>query len=113
MSVPDQYMLRAGVNYMVKEWTLAVGIRKECLTVHDLIGGSMGFRRPGYIVSVEPGATYEFKKFSLYAYVPVAVKRNRTQSVADKISTDLTGKYTQGDAAFADYAINIGATFKF
>jgi hypothetical protein len=113
MSVPDQYMLRAGVNYMIKGWTLSAGVREECLTVHDLIGGSNGFRRPGYIVSVEPGVTYDFKKFSLYTYVPVAVKRNRTQSVADKISTDLTGKYTQGDAAFADYALNIGATFKF
>ena len=113
MSVPDQYMYRAGLNYTVKHLTVSGGVRKECLTVKDLFGGSNGFRRPGYIVSVEPGVTYEFKKISAYAYVPFAVKRNRTQSVPDKNRTKITGVYAQGDAAFADYALNIGLTFKF
>lgn len=112
MSVPDQYMLRGGVNYNAKNWMFSAGIRKECVPVHDLIGGSLGFRRPGYVVSIEPGVTYSFRKFSLYAYAPVAIERNRTQSMADRITTDLTGKYTQGDAAFADYAVNIGITLK-
>jgi hypothetical protein len=78
-----------------------------------LVGGNNGFRRPGYIVSFEPGITYEFKNFSAYAYVPVALQRNRVQSEPDKIRTKLTGVYAKGDAAFADYAINIGLTFKF
>jgi hypothetical protein len=56
---------------------------------------------------------YQFKKATLYAYVPFAVKRNRTQSVADKLKTADTGVYTQGDAAFADYLVNIGCSFKF
>ncbi|MGF2412419.1 transporter family protein [Ferruginibacter sp.] len=113
MSVPDQYMFRAGINYSYKKLTVAAGIREECLPAKDLVGGSNGFRRPGYIISVEPGVTYEFKKFSAYAYVPVALKRSRTQSVPDKIRTSITGVYAQGDAAFADYAINVGLTFKF
>jgi hypothetical protein len=113
MSVPDQYMIRAGFDYQIKQLTVSAGVRNECLPVHDLIGGSNGFRRPGYIISFEPGLTYEFKKFSAYAYVPVALKRSRTQSVADKIRTDITGVYAQGDAAFADYAVNIGVNFKF
>ena len=113
MSVPDQYMFRAGVNYNYKTLTLAAGIREECLPSRDLIGGNNGFRRPGYIVSFEPGVTYGFKKFSAYAYVPMALKRSRTQSEPDRIRTKLTGVYAQGDAAFADYAINVGLTFKF
>jgi hypothetical protein len=113
MSVPDQYMIRAGFDYEIKQLTISAGVRDECLPVHDLIGGSNGFRRPGYIISFEPGLTYEFKKFSAYAYVPVAVKRSRTQSVPDKIRTGITGVYAQGDAAFADYAINVGLNFKF
>ena len=113
MSVPDQYMIRVGANYTVKSLTASLGFRDECLPVHDLIGGSKGFRRPGYILSVEPGLTYNFKKVSVYAFVPVAVVRNRTQSVADKIQTQLIGKYTQGDAAFADYTINVGFTARF
>jgi len=113
MSVPDQYMIRAGANFTAKDFIFSLGFRDECLPVHDLIGGSKGFRRPGYILSAEPGITYTFKKVSLYAFVPVAFERNRTQSVADKIQTQLTGTYTQGDAAFADYTINIGFTTRF
>ena len=113
MSVPDQMMLRGGVNYTHKSFTYSVGVRDECLPVYDLIGKSDGFRRPGYIVSIEPGVTYSMKKMNFYLYVPYAVERNRTQSVPDKITTQLTGKYTQGDAAFADYTINIGMNIKF
>ena len=113
MSVPDQMMARAGVSYSTGHFVFTAGVRDECLPVHDLVGGSNGFRRPGYIISAEPGVTYVFSKVSLYAYVPVALVRNRTQSVPDKISTQLTGKTAHGDAAFADYAINIGANFRF
>lgn len=113
MSVPDQFMIRAGANITVNNLMFSAGVREECLPVHDLIGGSNGFRRPGYIVSVEPGITYNAKKVSVYAFVPVAVERNRTQSVPDKITTDQTGKYTIGDAAFADYTINVGCSFRF
>lgn len=113
MSVPDQYLVRVGFNYAVKSLMISLGARDECLPVHDLIGGSGGFRRPGYIISAEPGLTYNFKKMSIYAFVPVALVRNRTQSVPDKIKTARTGVYSQGDAAFADYTINVGFTSRF
>lgn len=113
MSVPDQYMIRGGANITVNALTVALGLRKECLPAHDLIGGSSGFRRPGYIISAEPGITYRIGKTNVYAYLPVALKRDRTQSVPDKNRTNITGVYAQGDAAFADYAINLGATFRF
>jgi hypothetical protein len=113
MSVPDQLMARAGVNLMFSRWNISAGLRDECLPVRDLIGKSDGFRRPGYILSAEPGVTYVLGKASIYAFVPIALVRNRTQSVPDKITTQLTGVYTHGDAAFADYAINIGANIRF
>ncbi len=113
MSVPDQYMLRGGVNFSAKDLTLSLGVRDECLPVHDLIGKSGGFRRPGYIISAEPGLNYDFKKISIYAFVPVALLRDRTQSVPDKVKTRLTDAYTHGDAAFADYTINSGFTARF
>ena len=113
MSVPDQYMVRAGVNFTTKSLALSMGIRDECLPAEDLFGGSSGFRRPGYIISVEPGITLKLKKANVYAYIPVALQRSRTQSFADKKRTSITGVYAQGDAAFADYAINNGATFRF
>ncbi|HZF65275.1 MAG TPA: hypothetical protein VEZ55_12345 [Chitinophagaceae bacterium] len=113
MSVPDQYMLRAGANFQIKNIQFSAGARMEGIPSEDVIGGSSGFRRPGYVITAEPGITYTSKKVSVYSFVPIALKRNRTQSYADKIQTKKTGNYTIGDAAFADYAINVGASFKF
>jgi len=113
MSVPDQWMARAGVSIASNHFVFSAGVREECLPVHDLVGGSNGFRRPGYIISAEPGITYSLKNISFYTYVPIAMVRNRTQSVPDKITSSFTGKKTNGDAAFADYAINVGVNFRF
>jgi hypothetical protein len=113
MSVPDQYMVRAGASATVNKFTFSAGMRMECQPSEDLIGGSLGFRRPGKILSVEPGVNYQFRKATLYAYVPFAVKRDRTQSMADKLKTEATGVHAQGDAAFADYLVNVGCSFKF
>ena len=115
-SVPDQYMARGGVNYVisgVKGLGVAAGARLEGIPVYDLVGGSGDFRRPGYIWSVEPTLTYGHKNFNLFASVPFAVKRNRTQSVTDKENSIKQGKHVQGDAAFADYVISAGFAVKF
>lgn len=115
-SVPDQYMFRSGFNYSfehVHGLTIAAGAKLECVPVHDLIGGSGDFRRPGYIWSVEPAVGYQVKKLNLFVSVPFAVVRNRTQSVTDKENSVMQGKHVQGDAAFADYVVNLGFAVKF
>jgi hypothetical protein len=112
MSVPDLFMTRAGVSYMVDKFTFSGGIRVEGLPSSDLIGGSRGFRRPGYIISAEPAITLVTKKASFNLAVPVALKRNRTQSDSDKRRTVDTGEHRQGDAAFADYLVSAGVTFR-
>src|SRR5690606_10665938 len=58
MSVPDQYMVRGGASFTSNNFSATLGARIECVPVHDLIGGSGEFRRPGYVWSVEPGITY-------------------------------------------------------
>ncbi|MDB4903645.1 MAG: hypothetical protein JWQ63_2926 [Mucilaginibacter sp.] len=113
MSVPDQIMSRVGFSWAVNKFDFSAGARYECLPSHDLIGGSDGFRRPGWILSGEPGVNYRLKKFSIYAFVPVAIMRDRTRSVADIRTTELTGVYAHGDAAFADYVVNVGISLKF
>jgi hypothetical protein len=112
MSVPDLYMWRAGAAAMVNQFTFSGGIRMEGLPSSDLIGGSRGFRRPGYIISAEPAVTYVAKKVSFNLAVPVAVSRNRTQSNADKRQSADTGTHKQGDAAFADYLVSVGMTIR-
>lgn len=111
MSVPDQYMARAGATMAVNKFTLSAGVRIDGVPAEDLVGGSSGFRRPGYIVSAEPGITYKTKKITTFLNVPVAVERNRIQSVADKKRSELTKTYYKGDAAFADYVVNLGLSF--
>jgi hypothetical protein len=112
MSVPDLFMARGGAAVMVNQLTFAGGIRIEGLPSSDLIGGSRGFRRPGYIISAEPSITWVTKRAAFNLAVPVALVRNRTQSDSDKRRTADTGIHQQGDAAFADYLISLGATFR-
>jgi len=113
MSVPDQYLIRAGSNWTRKALTLSLGARYECIPTFDLIGKNSGFRRPGTVIAAEPGGNYQFKKFNLYAYLPISIFRERNQSQPDILRTIDTKVFARGDAAFADYAINIGIGYKF
>jgi hypothetical protein len=108
ISVADSYMSRAGVNFNVLPLdgvSASLGLRIEGVPVHDLVGSSEGFRRPGYAMSIEPGLSAQFGSWSLNLFTPVAVYRNRLQSVSDKEQTAATGVYQHGDAAFADFSI--------
>ena len=110
MSIPDQYLADGGVSHSVPKirgLAAKFGMRYEGVKVRDIIGGSLGFRRPGYALSVEPGAQYERGKTTWSLNIPVAVQRNRKRSVPDLIE----GK--AGDAAFADYLILLGYSRSF
>ncbi len=108
MSCSDQYAVRGGVNYGFHGLFLGVGLRMEGIPAEDLIGGSDGFRRPGYTVGVEPNLAYSWNRYDIQISMPYAIKRNRVQSTSDIQRTKDTGVFTQGDAAFADYSINLG-----
>jgi hypothetical protein len=114
-SCPDQYAARLGLSWITPVNGLAVsaGGRIEGVPSDDLIGSSAGYRRPGYVISVDPTVTYAWKKFTFNLNIPVAVERNRVQSYQDKVDTEATGIYKIGDAAFADYAINFSVLWKF
>jgi hypothetical protein len=104
-SVPDQYMFQAGLGFAVPKvngFALTATGRIEGIPARDVFGGSDGFRRPGYAVSVGPGAIYSRNQDTFSVSVPIAVYRNRTRSVSD------VARGTHGDAAFADYVLLIG-----
>lgn len=114
MSVADQYRLQGGFTFLISEnWSASLGGRYEGVPVKDLVGGSEGFRRPGYIWSAEPGIAYSVNRFSISLNVPVALVRARPQSVPDMQISEDTGARRIGDAAFADYLIDIGLTWHF
>jgi hypothetical protein len=117
MSVPDQFLTRLGVSWITpfQHVQFSLGGRFEGVTVNDLIGGSNGFRRPGYVVAVEPGLAWFSHNVGVTFTMPYALVRNRTQSYTDKLSEqiDVTDKTYHGDAAFADYSINAGIVWRF
>lgn len=114
MAVPDQFSLRAGVSQSFSNTISgSVGARYEGVPVKDLIGGNEGFRRPGNVLSIDPGIAFMKDNFSLNLNVPFAVRRDRPQSVTDKQTEEATGNPRNGDAAFADYLINVGVSFRF
>lgn len=114
-SCPDQYAARLGAYYNlpVSGFSFYLGGRMEGVPSKDLIGGSAGFRRPGYAISLEPGVSFNKNSFSVNLSLPTAISRNRTQSYEDELKTIETGVFTQGDAAFADYLVNFSFSYRF
>jgi hypothetical protein len=116
-SVADQFVARVGVNFAVlplQNIAVGLGLRAEGVPAKDLIGGSNGFRRPGFIVAAEPGVSMQRGQFSISLNVPYALYRKRTRSVADIAGgNDQFGIPRNGDAAFADYSINVGLAYRF
>jgi len=109
-SIPDQYLVDGGVAYpfpKVKGLAIKTGLRYEGVKVRDLIGGSLGFRHPGYALSLEPGFQYERGRNTWSFNLPVAMQRNRKRSVPEQIQHEV------GDAAFADYLLLFGYSRRF
>jgi hypothetical protein len=109
-SVTDQYLYRGGVSRGVP-WVpglfVSFGGRMEGVPVRDLIGGSEGFRRPGYAISADPGFLYSRWGYIFTCNVPWAIERNRRRSVPDIANGG------HGDAAFADYALILSVSKRF
>ena len=99
-AIQDQYLMEAGVAHpiaAIKGLTFTFGPRMEGVPAKDLMGDNLGFRRPGYAVSIEPGFVYARGRNMFQFSVGKAIYRDRTTSVPDQMLG------THGDAAFADY----------
>ena len=113
-SVADQYAARLGFlsQSQLHGLSFSWGARLEGVPVRDLVGESYGFRRPSYTIAAEPGVTYMKGKTTVNFNMPIALYRIRKQSVTDKEVQDATGVARNGDAAFADYLISLGVTYR-
>jgi len=102
VSATDQYLWRGGFSHPVPKLyglALSIGGRMEGVPVRDAFGSSNGFRRPGYVISIEPGLVYARGRNLFNVSGPWAMERNRKTSVSDYAN------HTHGDAAFADYTV--------
>jgi hypothetical protein len=109
-SISDQYLLEAGIAYPVNSvpgLTVTFGPRDEGVPARDLIGDSLGFRRPGFAISLEPGFQYARNRNVFTFNIGKAIYRDRTRSVPDV----MTGGH--GDAAFADWVWLASYSFRY
>ena len=103
MSVTDQYLYRGGVSQgmpKLKGLAMSLGVRGEGVPVRDLMGDSNGFRRPGSIVSLDPGLMFNYKRDTFAVNGPWALYRDRPPSVPE-----IQNHTINGDAFFADYTV--------
>lgn len=110
-SIGDSYLSRGGFEYLL--WpkyalSLSLGGRIDGVPVHDLVGGSDGFRRPGYAVSIEPGISVAVNSWGFALNTPVALYRNRQQSVSERD----TGMETVA-SAFTDVLVTFSISKSF
>ncbi len=122
---PDQYLARAGFMSTVgkaQHLTVSLAGRIEGIPAYDALGGQVAYRRPGYVVAVEPGVSYRTGQHSVSLFVPYNLVKDRIQSAADIASQNLKNAnvtdanlmaHVQGDAAFADYSISLGYAYRF
>jgi hypothetical protein len=111
MSVTDQYLVRAGLSQgvpKVRGLAVSLGVRGEGVPVRDLLGDSNGFRRPGAIISLDPGLMYNLRRTTLSVNGPWALYRNRPPSVPE-----IENHTTNGDAFFADYTVIVSLSHHF
>ncbi len=110
-SIPDNYVGRLGFEYSFASKpavTFTLGGRVDGVPVHDLVGGSDGFRRPGYAVSIEPGVRLQHRSWAASLTIPVAVYRNREQSTSERaLDIDPVA------ASFADFLITASISRRF
>jgi hypothetical protein len=87
LSTPDQYLLRMGATltrWPTREMSLFLGAYVNGIPAHDLIGGSEGFRRSGYVVYAEPGLAWSDAINTFNLSVPVRVLAARTPNVYEE-----------------------------
>lgn len=106
-TVPDQYLARVGFTHPVpgiSGLNLLLAGRIEGAPREDLWGETVGFRRPGYGIAIEPGLIHTLPggKTTLSVSVPVTTHVNR--QAVDGVP---------GDATFADYSVFASVTHRF
>lgn len=109
-SAYDEYQVRAGANYVITPqygFSGSLGYRLEGVPGSDVFGSDAGYRRPGYVESVEAGLSVSPTPHdTIGCTVAYPFVRNRTLSYSDKLNG------SHGDAAFADFLINANYTHR-
>ena len=108
-SVPDQYLIRLGIGAAIPHLpgvSASLAWRKEGVPAKDLIGGSHGFRRPGFSTSIEPSLSYTQLNTTYTLSLPQTLTR-------DRVPTESDGTQVSGDSTFANSQVIVNITHRF
>jgi hypothetical protein len=108
ISVPDVYTGRLGIIYGVlpeQGVSVSLGARIDGIPYHDLIGKSDGFRRPGYIIFIDPGLAVELGRSTVTFSTPIRVaSRLATQALVQQSGGVIGAGDLAGMLFFVGYA---------
>lgn len=116
-TVPDSYAIRSGYifpiphtekNSWLKGLQCLIGYRFEGSPRHDLIGGSQGYRKPGYFMAIEPGIFYRNKYGLLTVSGPISFLKNAYADIAQQ-----HGSGDPRTTTFTQAALNLRYTYYF
>jgi hypothetical protein len=110
LSVPDVYSFRSGVStplWRRRSISASLGPRLDGIPLRDFVGGSSGFRRPGYSLYIEPGVLVSAGRSTWSIDVPVRVHQNFQRSLADMEHG------SPGGGDLAKFLLFIGYTVRF
>jgi hypothetical protein len=110
-AITDQYLLEGGVAHAIHKirgLTVTFGPRMEGVPARNLFptGNDLGFRRPGFAISAEPGLQYARHGNVLTVTIARAIYRDRRISVPD----ELTGGH--GDARDWECLLRVSGTVR-
>jgi len=110
LSVPDVYSVRSGISTALwrrRGISASLGPRLDGIPLRDLVGGSAGFRRPGYSLYLDPGVVVTAGRSTWSVNVPVRVHQDFQRSLAD------IERGAAGGGDLAKYLVMIGYTVRF
>jgi hypothetical protein len=110
LSVPDVYSVRSGVSTPI--WrkhaiSASLGPRLDGIPLRDFVGGSSGFRRPGYSLYLDPGIVVAAGRSTWSFNVPVRLHQDFQRSLAD------IQRGSAGGGDLAKYLLLVGYTVRF
>ena len=86
---------------------MSLGTRIDGIPIREIVGGSNGFRRPGYSLYLDPGVAIAHRRGTLTLNVPVRLHQNFERSLAD------IQKGATGGGDLARYLILVGYSLRF
>lgn len=112
-SVPDVYSARLGAVYAALPkhgFSVSLGPRIDGTPVRDLVGSSDGFRRPGYVLYLDPGMSLTRRRSTFTLDIPVRVYQDFQRSLVD-IQLHKPGGGDFGRVLlFAGYSVRFGGS---